>query len=80
MSLYTQIGQQAMFSLAAYIFFIGITFFALQAFRLDSLFKKGKTFQVQLVYILFSITIGSVVADFFINFSNWSQQLPYIFG
>lgn len=80
MDLYTQTGQLALFNLAAYIFFIGITFYAIQAFRFEQLFKKGKTFQIQLIYILFSIAIGSLVANFFISFSGWSQQLPYIFG
>ena len=79
MDLFVQTGQQAMFNLLAYIFFIGITFYAMQAFRFEQLFKKGKTFQIQLIYILFSIAIGSLVADFFIRFSTFSQQLPYIF-
>ena len=79
MDFYAQAGQQALFGIAAYIFFIGITFYALQAFRLEQLFKKGKVLQIQLIYILLSIAVGSSVADFFINFSNWSQQLPYFF-
>ena len=79
MDLYTQAGQQALFGIMAYVFFIGVTFYALQAFRLEQLFKKGKTLQIQLIYILLSIAVGSSVADFFINFSNWSQQLTYFF-
>ena len=79
MDLYTQAGQQALFGIMAYIFFIGVTFYALQALRLEQLFKKGKTLQIQLIYILLSLAIGSTVADFFINFSNWSQQLLYFF-
>lgn len=79
MDLYTQAGQQALFGIMAYVFFIGVTFYALQALRLEQLFKKGKTLQIQLIYILLSIAVGSSVADFFINFSNWSQQLPYLF-
>lgn len=79
MDFYTQAGQQALFGIMAYVFFIGITFYALQALRLEQLFKKGQTLQIQLIYILLSIAIGSSVADFFINFSNWSQQLPYLF-
>ncbi len=79
MEIYTQLGQQALFGILAHMFFIGITFYALQAFRLDQIFKKGKTFQIQIIYILFSIAIGSTVANFFISFSGWSQQLPYLF-
>ena len=73
MDLYTQAGQQALFGIMAYVFFIGVTFYALQALRLEQLFKKGKTLQIQLIYILLSIAVGSSVADFFINFSISSR-------
>lgn len=79
MELYTQVGQQAIFGIASHIFFIAITFYALQAFRLEQLFKKGRTFQIQLIYILLSIAIGSTVSNFFISFTQWSQQLHYLF-
>ena len=78
MDVYSVVGQQAVFGLLAHIFFIGISFYALQCLRLDQIFKKGKTFQIQLCYILFSIAIGSTVADFFIDFSTKSQQLQYL--
>ena len=78
MEVYTQLGQQAIFGLLSHIFFIGVTFYALQCLRLDQLFKKGMTFQVQLVYILLAIAIGSSVSNFFINFTTWSMQLHYL--
>ncbi|MEK4228357.1 DUF1146 family protein [Solibacillus sp. FSL H8-0538] len=78
MDVYTQLGQQAIVGIASHIFFIGIAFYALQAFRLEQLFKKGKTFQIQLIYILLSITIGASVSNFFLSFSGWSKQLQYI--
>ena len=78
MEVYTQLGQQAIFGLLSHIFFIGVTFYALQCLRLDQLFKKGKTFQVQLVYILLAIAIGSGVSNFFISFTTWSTQLHYL--
>ena len=79
MDLYSQMGQQAIIGIASHIFFIGVSFYALQALRLEQIFKKGRTFQIQVLYILLSIAIGSTVSDFFISFSNWSQQLPYLF-
>ena len=79
MDVYSEVGQQALFGLLSHIFFSGIAFYALQCLRLEQLFKKGRTFQIQLVYILFSILIGSAVSDFFINFSTWSRQLQYLF-
>lgn len=80
MSLYVEAGQQAIVNILAYIIFIGIALYALQGLRIEQLFKKGKTFQIQLFYILMSITIGSAVANFFLNFLQWSKTIPYIFN
>ncbi|MDI7740880.1 DUF1146 family protein [Lysinibacillus fusiformis] len=80
MEVYQTLGVQAIIGLVSHIFFIAITFYALQAFRLEQLFKKGKVFQIQLIYILLSIAIGTSVSNFIIDFSTWSQQLPYIFS
>ena len=79
MDVYTQMGQQAIIGIISHLFFIGISFYALQSLRLEQIFKKGKTFQIQVLYILLSIAIGSTVSNFFIAFSTWSQQLPYLF-
>ena len=80
MDLYVEAGQQAIVNVLAYIIFIGIALYALQGLRIEQLFKKGKTFQIQLFYILVSITIGSAVANFFLDFLHWSKTIPYIFG
>ncbi|MEB2300677.1 DUF1146 family protein [Lysinibacillus xylanilyticus] len=79
MELYEAIGQEALIGILSHIFFIAITFYALQAFMLEKLFKKNKVFQVQLIYILLSVAIGSSVSNFFLQISNWSGQLPYLF-
>jgi len=79
MELYRAVGQEALIGILSHIFFIGITFYALQAFMLEKLFKKNKVFQVQLIYILLSVAIGSTVSNFFLQFSNWSGKLPYLF-
>ncbi|MBD8037742.1 DUF1146 domain-containing protein [Solibacillus sp. A46] len=80
MDLFVEAGQQAIINVLAYIIFIGMALYALQGLRIEQLFKKGKTFQIQLFYIFVSIAIGSAVADFFLNFLDWSQTIPYIFG
>ena len=80
MDLIVQSGQQALMNVLAYIIFIGMALYALQGLRIEQLFKKGKTFQIQLFYIFMSIVIGSAVADFFLNFLNWSQTIPFIFN
>ncbi|MBD8032595.1 MULTISPECIES: DUF1146 family protein [Solibacillus] len=80
MDLFVEAGQQAIINVLAYIIFIGMALYALQGLRIEQLFKKGKTFQIQLFYIFMSIAIGSAVADFFLNFLSWSKTIPYIFG
>lgn len=80
MEVYQSLGLQAGIGLISHILFIAISFYALQAFRLEQLFKKGHTFQIQLIYILLSIAIGSTVSNFILDITNWSQQLPFIFS
>ncbi|AJK89429.1 DUF1146 domain-containing protein [Lysinibacillus fusiformis] len=79
MELYEAIGQEALLGILSHLFFIAITFYALQAFMTEKLFKKNRVFQIQLIYILLSITIGSAVSNFFLQISNWSGKLPYLF-
>ncbi|MFP3916641.1 DUF1146 family protein [Lysinibacillus telephonicus] len=80
MEVYHTLGIQSVLGIFSHLLFIAITFYALQAFRLDQLFKKGRTVQIQLIYILLSIAIGSSVSNFVLDFSNWSQKLHYIFS
>ncbi|GLC87917.1 DUF1146 family protein [Lysinibacillus piscis] len=79
MDVYTELGQGAVLGIVSHIFFIGVTFYALQALMVDKLFKKNKVFQIQLMYILLSIAIGSAVSNFFLQISKWSGKLPYLF-
>ncbi|MDM5246401.1 DUF1146 family protein [Lysinibacillus sp. G4S2] len=79
MEIYEAIGQESLIGILSHIFFIAIAFYALQSLMLEKLFKKNKVFQIQLIYILLSITIGSAVSNFFLQISNWSGKLPYLF-
>ena len=72
-------SEQAVIAILANIFFIGISFYALQALMMEKILKKNRVFQAQLFYILTSIMIGSIVANFFLNLTNWSNQLPFLF-
>jgi uncharacterized integral membrane protein (TIGR02327 family) len=72
-------SEQAIIAILANIFFIGISFYALQALMMDKIIKKNRVFQAQLFYILTSIMIGSIVANFFLNLTSWSNQLPFLF-
>ncbi|MEK4253468.1 MULTISPECIES: DUF1146 family protein [Ureibacillus] len=79
-NIYQTIGIQAAIGLISHILFICIAFYALQSIRLDVVFKKGKTFQIQLMYILLSIVLGYSVSKFVLDFTGLSKQLPFIFS
>ncbi|WP_251554673.1 DUF1146 family protein [Neobacillus muris] len=71
-------GQIALISILSHLLFIGISWWALQAIRLDKLLRPNHIFQARMLYILLSIVIGSSVSNFFLDYLQWSQQLPLL--
>jgi uncharacterized integral membrane protein (TIGR02327 family) len=71
-------GQIALVSILSHLVFIAITWYALQAIRLEKLLKTNHVFQARLLYILLAIAIGSSVSNFFLDYLQWSRQLPLI--
>ena len=73
-------GQVALISIMSHLVFIAVSWWALQAVRLDVLLKPNHIFQARLLYILLAIFIGSSVSNFFLDYLQWSRQLPMIFS
>lgn len=71
-------GQIALISIISHLAFIALAWWALQAVRLEKLLKAGHVFQARLLYILLAIVIGSNVSNFFLDYLQWSKQLPLI--
>ena len=71
-------GQIALVSILSHIVFIAIAWYALQAVRLEKLLKPNHVFQARLLYILLAIFIGSSVSNFFLDYLQWSKQLPLL--
>ncbi len=71
-------GQIALVSILSHLIFIGISWWALQAIRLDKVLKPNHIMQARLLYILLAIVIGSIVSNFFLDYLQWSRQLPLI--
>ncbi|WML46224.1 DUF1146 family protein [Neobacillus sp. PS3-40] len=71
-------GQMALLSILSHLVFIALAWWALQAIRLDKLLRPNRVFQARLLYILLSILIGSSVSNFFLDYLQWSKQLPLI--
>lgn len=74
-----EFGQQALLSIVSHLFFIGISFYALQAINFDKLLRANRVFQARLLYILLTIVIGSSVSNFFLDYLNWTQLLQNLF-
>ncbi|MBL6008777.1 MULTISPECIES: DUF1146 family protein [Bacillus] len=73
------LGQQAAIGIIVHLIFIAVTWWALQAVNIDPLIRKGKVVQARLLMILLTIAIGTTVGNFFLDYLNYSQQLPYLF-
>ncbi|NNU90128.1 DUF1146 domain-containing protein [Anoxybacillus sp. CHMUD] len=72
-------GQEALISLLSHLFFITVTWWTLQAVRLEVIFKPNRTIQARVFYVLLTIAIGSLVSNFFLDYLRWSRQLPFLF-
>lgn len=55
-----------------------LTYRALQALRIEQLFKKGHIQQIQLLLLFISIVIGSLVSNAFYQIYEWSTWLQYL--
>lgn len=73
------LGQQAAIGIIVHLIFIAVTWWALQAVNIDPLIRKDKVVQARLLMILLTIAIGTTVGNFFLDYLNYSQQLPYLF-
>lgn len=73
------LSQQALVSMVSHLIFIVITWKVLQGLNLDGIIKKGKVFEAQALLILLTITIGTSVSRFFLDFLQWSQYIGQLF-
>ncbi|PKG22818.1 DUF1146 family protein [Niallia nealsonii] len=71
-------GQQALLGIITHIGFIALAWWALQSLNFDKFLRANKVFQARVLYVLLSIIIGSIVSNFFLDYLNWSKQLPLI--
>lgn len=71
-------GQMALLSITSHLLFIALSWWALQAVRLDKVLKPSHLFQARLLYILLAIFLGSGISNFFLDYLQWSKQLPFL--
>ncbi|USG65395.1 DUF1146 family protein [Brevibacillus ruminantium] len=62
------------------IVLIGISWWALQAFRFDLFLKSPNSARAKLLQIILSIILGYQIASFFMNYLGWSLIFGQIFS
>lgn len=72
-------GFNPLLAILSHIFFIGVSFYALQAIMPENIIRKHRVFQAQVLFILLSVLIGWGVSNFFLELSYWAGRLPYLF-
>ncbi|MDO1604991.1 DUF1146 family protein [Lactobacillus sp. YT155] len=73
------IGLQGILTILSHLFFIWISFNALQSVDLNKFFKKGDPRKAQIVYLFLGIALGYTVSSFFISLITASQNLQFLF-
>ncbi|QOT01379.1 DUF1146 domain-containing protein [Brevibacterium sp. JNUCC-42] len=76
------LGSNGLYSLMMIIISvicIGISWWAIQAFRFDLFVKRADSAQTKLLQILLSIVIGHGVARFFMDYLGYSLLLNQLF-
>ncbi|MGM9926164.1 MAG: DUF1146 family protein [Bacillus sp. (in: firmicutes)] len=76
--MFVTLGQQAMLGILSHLFFIAVTWWALQALRFDKLIRSNKVMQARLLYILLTVVIGSTASNFFLDYLSWSLNMPFL--
>lgn len=69
------IRVQSLITLFSHLFFIGLSYWAVQSVRTEHLFKKNASQQVRIFLLLLAVGIGYTVSSFFIEFMTYSQNL-----
>lgn len=73
------IRVQSLITLFSHLFFIGLSYWAVQSVRTEHLFKKNASQQVRIFLLLLAVGIGYTVSSFFMEFMTYSQNLFFFF-
>lgn len=74
-----QVGVHAVVSLITYLVTIAFSFKAVKGLRVDQLFKKDHTFEIQIFLLFISIALGFLVGQFILALVDQSLALKMFF-
>ncbi|HLR91757.1 MAG TPA: DUF1146 family protein [Atopostipes sp.] len=69
------IRVQSLITIFSHLFFIALSYWAVQSLRTEHLFKKGTPQQLRVFYVLFAVALGYTVSSFFLDFMTYTQNL-----
>ncbi len=75
----TMIGMQSITAILVHITCMAITWWALQAVDMTKVMKKNKVAQIQAIYIILTIVIGSALGNFLLTYFQYSQNISNLF-
>ncbi len=78
MTMFDGFGQQAVIHIVASVFFLAVTWWALQSFRFDLFVKEPNSPKAKLLMIIVTIAIAQLLSSFFLDYLNSSQMLRYL--
>ncbi|BAU26484.1 putative integral membrane protein (TIGR02327 family) [Aneurinibacillus soli] len=70
---------EGMINIMLSLVFIGLSFWALQAFRFDLFLSEARGGRARLLQVFLAIVIGHGVARFFTDYYGWTQMLRQFF-
>ncbi|TCP20262.1 putative integral membrane protein (TIGR02327 family) [Scopulibacillus darangshiensis] len=73
-------GYQAALHLFVHLVALIVTWWAIQSFKLDLFLRNPKGAKAKVLLIFLTIAISYLVAKFFLDYLNWSMNLPQIYG
>ncbi|MGD6816563.1 DUF1146 family protein [Metabacillus sp. 84] len=74
-----EITQNALTGLVSHLFFIAVTWWALQSLNFDKFIRSGRVVQARVLFILLTISIAYLASSFFLDYFFWSKELPSLF-
>ncbi|MGN1387192.1 MAG: DUF1146 family protein [Bacillus sp. (in: firmicutes)] len=77
--MFETLSEQSILGIVSHLFFIAITWWALQALNFEKFLRPNRVFQARLLYILLTIAIASTVSNFFLNYLSLATRNPYFF-
>ncbi|KGA97061.1 hypothetical protein AJ85_16575 [Alkalihalobacillus alcalophilus ATCC 27647 = CGMCC 1.3604] len=76
--MFDDFGQLALIHIMVNVFFLALTWWALQAVRFDVFLRDPKGTRAKVLQVLLTFAIAHLLTDFFLAYLNSSQMLRYL--